>query len=142
MQTFDSQQQVRSIEELLERTLYVKAKNVSIERLQAENADLRTKLDIAQDEVRRLLRPDDQLRTDSVAGLVRDVELQTGKKSYNVWRFSYTYTTIEQRGQKQDDGSITYAYEVWIPGETKYRGTDEPAAVRAFRAAAGLGEEA
>lgn len=61
MQTFSSQQQVRSIDEMLESTLYVKAKNVSIERLQAENADLRTKLDIAQEEVRRLLRPDDEI---------------------------------------------------------------------------------
>lgn len=42
MQTFDKQSQVRSIDEMLESTLYVQAKNAEIERLQAEIQRLTT----------------------------------------------------------------------------------------------------
>lgn len=48
MQTFDNHQQVRPIDEMLERTLYVQAKNAEIERLRAENEALRERTIIRQ----------------------------------------------------------------------------------------------
>lgn len=50
MQTFSNQHQVRSVEELLERTLYVQAKNAEIERLTVENAELRMRVAIIGDQ--------------------------------------------------------------------------------------------
>lgn len=45
MQTFGGHKQVRSVEELLERTLHVQAKNEKITELEAENTELRGQLD-------------------------------------------------------------------------------------------------
>lgn len=84
--------------------------------LDAENTDLRTKLTATSG--------------DSVAGLVREFPAYVQPR----------VVKIESNNAKL----YRYPDEYVVSKDTYiiHRGTDEPAAVRAFRAAAGLGEEA